>query len=206
VAYVREKKVRNKDTGKTYGYYQLVEGVWDSGKVRQKVITHLGRHPTVEAALKAWPKEVKRLRREGSDRTADALARKLYSLEVRTVTRIHIPSARKNGSPYIVLNERGRYTIADGYGVVYIGNRYARGGYDLPQSPWGNPYSVKDYGREEAVSMYREHVLDSEELLSRLGEIDGETLACWCKPDELCHGDVLLRLAAELRGPTPPPR
>ncbi len=53
VAYVREKKVRNKETGKTYGYYQLVEGVRENGKVRQKVLAHLGEHRSLEAAMLA---------------------------------------------------------------------------------------------------------------------------------------------------------
>jgi glutaminase len=71
------------------------------------------------------------------------------------------------------------------------------GGYDLPASPWRNPYTVKRYGRERAVELYREHILNSEELLSRLGELEGKTLACWCRPDEPCHGDVLLELLAQ---------
>lgn len=28
-----------------------------------------------------------------------------------------------------------------------------------------------------------------------LAPLHGKNLACWCKPDELCHADVLLRLA-----------
>ncbi len=56
--FVRKKRVRHED------YYQLVESHRVDGKPRQKVLLHLGRHPTVEAALKAWPREAKRLRRE----------------------------------------------------------------------------------------------------------------------------------------------
>lgn len=28
-------------------------------------------------------------------------------------------------------------------------------------------------------------------------ELRGKNLACWCKPDELCHADVLLQIANE---------
>ncbi len=50
MAYVREKKVPGK-AGKVYSYYQLVEnqrGV--DGKVRQRVLVHLGKHESMEAA------------------------------------------------------------------------------------------------------------------------------------------------------------
>ena len=32
-----------------------------------------------------------------------------------------------------------------------------------------------------------------------LEPLRGKNLACWCKPDALCHADVLLRLANEWR-------
>lgn len=32
-------------------------------------------------------------------------------------------------------------------------------------------------------------------LLARLPELRGKDLACWCKPGEACHADVLLELA-----------
>jgi hypothetical protein len=49
------------------------------------------------------------------------------------------------------------------------------------------------------VDLYREHILKSEELLSRLGELEGKTLGCWCTLEERCHGDVLLELLKTLR-------
>ncbi len=52
MAYVREKKVPGKD-GKSYRYYQLVEGVRVDGKVRQRVIKHLGKHDSKAAAIQA---------------------------------------------------------------------------------------------------------------------------------------------------------
>ncbi len=61
-AYVRRKRSRGGE------YYQLVESHRVEGKPRQKVLVHLGRHPTVEDALREWPKEIGGLRhlaREG---------------------------------------------------------------------------------------------------------------------------------------------
>ena len=34
-------------------------------------------------------------------------------------------------------------------------------------------------------------------LLATLHELRGKNLACWCKPGQPCHADVLLRLANE---------
>jgi hypothetical protein len=49
VAFVREKKVRGKD-GTIHRYYALVEGRRVGGKVRQRQIAYLGKHPSLEAA------------------------------------------------------------------------------------------------------------------------------------------------------------
>jgi hypothetical protein len=52
VPYVREKKIPGKN-GRVYTYYQLVEGRRVNGKVRQKVIAHLGKHDSIESARAA---------------------------------------------------------------------------------------------------------------------------------------------------------
>src|SRR5919112_3289876 len=57
MTYVRRKKV------KRYEYYQLVENHRVDGKPRQRVIMHLGKEPTVDAALENWRKEIQNLRR-----------------------------------------------------------------------------------------------------------------------------------------------
>jgi hypothetical protein len=54
--------VRKKRVG-PYEYYQLVESRWTNGQPRQRVLVHLGRYSTAEAALQQWPGAVKRLRR-----------------------------------------------------------------------------------------------------------------------------------------------
>jgi hypothetical protein len=62
MAFVRRKRVG------PYEYYQLVESYLVDGKPRQRVLLHLGRYPTVEAALEGWPKEVEGLRRYAHQR------------------------------------------------------------------------------------------------------------------------------------------
>lgn len=62
---------------------------------------------------------------------------------------------------------------------------------------WGNPYPVKEHGRERAIELYRQHLAESPELVARIrAELAGRDLACVCPLDEPCHGDVLLAVAA----------
>ena len=80
---------------------------------------------------------------------------------------------------------------------VYIGRRWTVGGWDLPQSPWANPFTVKECGSVgRAVARFREYILNKPELLSRIHELGGKRLGCWCKPGP-CHGDVLVSLYKE---------
>jgi Domain of unknown function (DUF4326) len=79
---------------------------------------------------------------------------------------------------------------------VYIGRRQWAGKELFEASPWANQYSVKKYGREEALRRYEERLRGRPDLMGRLPELKGKVLACWCKPLP-CHGDVLLRLIEE---------
>ena len=71
-------------------------------------------------------------------------------------------------------------------------------------SPWGNPYSHLSYGkakfetrtRDEAIDKYKEWILTQPELLSRLEELRGKRLGCYCSPLR-CHGHVLVELLNE---------
>jgi len=66
---------------------------------------------------------------------------------------------------------------------------------------FGNPYSVLDYGHAEAVRLF-----DVDLRAGRLQfdvaevrrELAGRSIGCWCKVGDLCHGDVLLRIANDL--------
>ena len=63
--------------------------------------------------------------------------------------------------------------------------------------PWGNPF-VKgpDGDREAVVAKHRAWLLSQPDLMARVRrELAGKSLACWCKPGELCHGDTLFHVA-----------
>ena len=73
-------------------------------------------------------------------------------------------------------------------------------------SKWGNPYSHKEgtlaefktETRQEAIEAYRDYILNGKgvHLLNDLGELEGKTLGCWCKP-QACHGDILIEIIQE---------
>lgn len=84
-------------------------------------------------------------------------------------------------------------------------------------SKWGNPFdwreALAEYGCTEreakatVVSLYRDWLgdlvvreTDGEDaarsaVLNDLASLRGRNVACWCGPDDPCHGDVLLELA-----------
>lgn len=83
---------------------------------------------------------------------------------------------------------------------VYIGRRWTFGGWDLPQSKWANPFTVKKSGSvEKAVKEFRQYLRTRPDLMDQIRDLGGKTLGCWCKPGP-CHGDVLVALYKELVG------
>ncbi len=83
--------------------------------------------------------------------------------------------------------------------TVYVGRPHAL----------GNPFVVgKDGDAAECVNKYKAYMfpytrqdgslgdyLQSEFALSKVFELKGKNLACWCPLDQPCHADVLLRAA-----------
>lgn len=84
---------------------------------------------------------------------------------------------------------------------VYIGRACNMGGWRLPQSIWHNPFSVSQYGLDEALIRYREYLQKRPDLIALLPTLEGKVLGCWCKkPGKLeapCHGDILVELCQE---------
>lgn len=60
------------------------------------------------------------------------------------------------------------------------------------RTEWGNPFELPGDGdRETVIANYGQFYLPHKpSLLSRLNELRGKALGCWCAP-EACHGDVL---------------
>ena len=64
-------------------------------------------------------------------------------------------------------------------------------------SVWGNPYTVKQYGRRIAIEKFEVHLLESG-LINRIHELCGKRLYCHCFPLS-CHASVLIKYAHELK-------
>jgi hypothetical protein len=54
--------------------------------------------------------------------------------------------------------------------------------------------SFKDGSRAEVIEKYETWLMSQPQLLSKLHDLRGKNLVCWCAP-QACHADVLLRLA-----------
>jgi hypothetical protein len=122
---------------------------------------------------------------------ADKLGYEISDLERRIEKAWE--NARLYGTPRVInLKDKPR---PDSSSYVYIGRGLLAGNERFERSKWANSYTVKRYGRAEALARY-EQTIRNGPLWDELPELEGKTLACWCKPDP-CHGDVLLRLAAE---------
>jgi hypothetical protein len=85
------------------------------------------------------------------------------------------------------------------------GWRKPEGAVDVSRgSRWGNPFTVAEHGRTEAVRLFCE-ALESPLFCGRailkfdINEVQhhlrGKTLMCWCRVGQACHADVLLEAA-----------
>lgn len=68
-------------------------------------------------------------------------------------------------------------------------------------SIFGNPFKVGEYRLntvQDVVDAYQKMLVDGflEVTVAQVQRrLRGKDLACWCKPGEPCHGDVLLEIA-----------
>jgi hypothetical protein len=88
---------------------------------------------------------------------------------------------------------------------VYVGRCCKRGGWDLPQSPYRNPFTVTTYGFDGALERYRLHLVSRPDLVERArAELTGRVLCCFCTDLSRCHCAVLAE-ACDTPGVWPAP-
>lgn len=64
-------------------------------------------------------------------------------------------------------------------------------------SKWGNPFKIgRDGSRKEVIEKYAHWIKQQPDLLRLLPTLKGKRLGCFCHPN-LCHGDILAKLAEE---------
>lgn len=83
-------------------------------------------------------------------------------------------------------------------GVVLLDNAATgkKARFPPTDSKFANPYTVKAYGLEKAIELYRIHLkkMIDEGMVTKedLEALKGKNLGCWCDPGSPCHGHVLL--------------
>ena len=119
--FIRTREVANKETENIYRHYELVETRWEDGCSRQKVVAHLGEHPTVEAATTELRKRLRELEakrdehREEVDRYASAITR-TYPAQLRKYHGGCIPTDSEHHKlswPKPWATEKGRRYMRD---------------------------------------------------------------------------------------------
>lgn len=89
--------------------------------------------------------------------------------------------------------------------VIHIREKQAGDVFIGRPSAWGNPFVIgRDGDRATVIAKYRSWLLADPQLLSRVGELKGRRLACYCAPQP-CHGDVLAEFAELAAHRTPAP-
>lgn len=86
-----------------------------------------------------------------------------------------------------VLNKKSDQDLISSLGkqAVYVG----RPGF------WGNPFVLGKHGsRNEVCDLFERYYRNSPMLQSRIGELRGKSLVCFCAPQR-CHADFLLEVA-----------
>jgi hypothetical protein len=81
-------------------------------------------------------------------------------------------------------------------------NKRDLGGSEPPNSiyigrpgPLGSPFVIGIHGnRKKCIEKHINFVLESPAILTRVRQLKGLDLVCWCAP-EPCHGDFYLKLA-----------
>lgn len=94
---------------------------------------------------------------------------------------------------------RIRKGFLDSPNNIYIGRECRRGGWDLDESEWHNPFPIRNYGLENSLRLFENYLRDNDELMCKIPSLSGKVLGCWCKEKghELCHGDIIVKIFNE---------
>ena len=84
------------------------------------------------------------------------------------------------GNPYKVVKKRGRTRV------------FWEGGYSNPVAP--------EKALRFCLAGFEDYLRNDEALMARLPELKGKRLGCFCRADQPCHGDVLVKLVKEVCG------
>jgi hypothetical protein len=120
----------------------------------------------------------------------DELSRKQLALSKFTEEELELKQRWESGETIVIHKGRHRRILS-----YYKGQGILKPICD--RSPFANPKrdfdKNDDQQRAEAITEYRKHLASKPELLSRVEELRGKILMCYCHPQP-CHSDVLLEI------------
>src|SRR6185437_9159550 len=93
-----------------------------------------------------------------------------------SITQYTSSGLSANAKPATVVRLKRRRGVVIQGCDVYIGRACSRGGWNLPQSKWHNPYSVRACGGSAsiAVARFEQYLLGNRSLMQQLGELKGK--------------------------------
>ncbi len=65
-------------------------------------------------------------------------------------------------------------------------------------SKWGNSYKIGRLTRDQAIAAYKRDLYAGRLAFTVADvkrELKGRDIACWCRLEDACHGDLLLAIA-----------
>jgi hypothetical protein len=69
-------------------------------------------------------------------------------------------------------------------------------------SKWGNPHKIGRLTREQAIAAYKRDLYAGKlrfTLADVKRELKGRDIACWCRLEDACPGDLLMAIANRRR-------
>lgn len=98
--------------------------------------------------------------------------------------------------------ENGENELVTRGGRIFIGSGDDKRVFHYPGSDWANPFSVRDYGLEECLKKYREHldrILADDNTRRKFLDLKSKKrLGCFCKDGAPCHRDIILARLSEI--------
>lgn len=122
---------------------------------------------------------------------------------------VYVGRGSRYGNPYRLGETQVRTPAIDGSPWEHEGRRYKPSGEKVAfhhgdgTVTW---HQVEIATAEQIVELFRRELLRSGKIPGYAGsptiaevrrDLAGKTLACWCKENDPCHGDVLLELCSD---------